>query len=113
MKRMVDNKKLSEIEASGGTQWYHHEIKLNQGFILKMMTLFNESLKDFKNIGAHAMIYLDSAGPNLPNQKTTFPTLRYNGNGKIDIYYLDTSTGQLVTYILETSNINTDVVTKI
>ena len=44
MRRMIDAKKLKEIEANGGTQWYKHKLTKSNNTSIEFVFPFEKSL---------------------------------------------------------------------
>ena len=119
MKRMIDNKKLREIETSGGTKWYKHDVNIATAMAgmtdgVVFFSMFGESLKDSElPSGAYPAIITSANGPSAPNADTVFPILRVNAsNGKFAFVYLGTG-ATIQNYEFNKTSIKSDVVTKI
>ena len=114
---MIDAKKLKEIEANGGTQWYKHNVSISNPAMpsmsvgIELFTMFGESLKDAQlPNGGYVVIMTGAGGPSAPNADTAFPVLSVSG-GDFMIKYLGTD-GSIQRYQFAKSSIKSDVVTK-
>ena len=116
MRRMIDAKKLKEIEASGGTKWYKHDIKIatSMGGMtvgIEFYSMFGGSLKDIElTSGAYPAIITAASGPSAPNADTAFPILNVSGVDFI-LKYLGTD-GSIQRYQFNKNSIKSYVVTK-
>ena len=116
MRRMIDNKKLKELEANGGTKWYKHYVDIKTAMSgmtvgIGFYSMFGESLKD-GNLpsGNYPAIIVSAGGPSAPNEDTMFPILAVS-SGRFTLKYLSTD-GKIQIYNFNKSDINSDVVTK-
>lgn len=117
MRRMIDAKKLKEIEANGGTQWYKHDVSMaspaapSMTVTIELYSMFGESLKDIElPNGVYVTIFTEAGGPSAPNADTAFPVLLAS-SGTFMLKYLGTD-GSLQRYQFEKRSIKSDVVTK-
>lgn len=117
MRRMIDAKKLKEIEANGGTKWYKHELSVANpampamSVAIEFYSMFGESLKDVQlPNGDYVAIFTAAGGPSAPNSDTAFPVLNFS-SGAFILKYLGTD-GSLQQYQFEKKSIKSDVVTK-
>lgn len=117
MRRMIDAKKLKEIEANGGTKWYKHEVSMASPAVASMTvtiefySMFGESLKDIQlPNGVYVTIFTEAGGPSAPNADTAFPVL-FASSGTFMLKYLGTD-GSLQRFQFEKRSIKSDVVTK-
>ena len=117
MRRMIDAKKLKEIEASGGTKWYKHNVKISNPAMpamtvsIELFSMFGGSLKDIElPNGSYVAIFTAAGGPSAPNADTAFPVLSLT-SGNFTIKYLGTD-GSIQQYQFTKSSIKSDVVTK-
>lgn len=117
MRRMIDAKKLKEIEANGGTKWYKHELSVaspaapSMSVTIEFYSMFGESLKDVQLPNdVYVAIFTDSRGPSAPTVDTAFPVFLIS-SGTFMLKYLGTD-GSLQRYQFEKSSIKSDVVTK-
>lgn len=116
MRRMIDAKKLKEIEASGGTQWYEHNVNIatpmgGMTIGIGFCSMFGESLKDVQlPNGNYVAIFTAAGGPSAPNADTAFPVLNVS-DGKFTFKYLGTD-GSIQRYQFDKRSINSDIVTK-
>ena len=116
MRRMIDNKKLKELEASGGTKWYKHEVEIASDapvdISVVFYSMFGESLKDTQlNIGLYPAIITQASGPSAPNTENFLPDIKIYTNGRFMIYYVGND-GKIKAYEFNKSSINSDVVTR-
>ena len=117
MRRMIDAKKLKEIEANGGTKWYKHDVSVanpampSMSVAIEFYSMFGESLKD-ANLpnGSYVAIFAAAGGPSAPSADTAFPVLS-NSGGNFMLKYLGTD-GSIQRYQFAKSSIKSDVVTK-
>lgn len=83
MKRMIDNKKLKEIEASGGTQWYSHKLHNRRREYIEFVLPFEKNLLEianppiFKNVFGIVLQVNGSSFSNI-NETSTFANLRFD-----------------------------------
>ena len=111
MKRMIDNKKLEEIESSGGTQWYQHDITFKGGDILKLVTIRQDAIKDGGWPMEHfPIIVVDYGGPDSFEYKYSFPLLIKNASTSLQISYVGSS-NERATYTFSEKNIISEKVT--
>ena len=117
MRRMIDAKKLKEIEANGGTKWYKHEVSMaspaapSMSVTIEFYSMFGESLKDAQlPNGVYVTIFTEATGPSAPNADTAFPVL-FTSIGTFMLKYLGTD-GSIQRYQFEKRSIKSDVVTK-
>ena len=112
MKRMVDNKKLKEIEARGGTQWYEHKINMKSGEILKLITTRQDALKDggWPNEEKYPILLVEYAGPDSLRSEYSFPLLVKNNSNSLQIFYINSSNERAV-FTFGESEISTEEVT--
>ena len=85
MKRMIDNKKLREIEASGGTQWYIHKLSTTSGMGIEFVLPFEKNLFEIANMPFYKNVFgivLDVIGPSIGDidVKSTFANLRFDSS---------------------------------
>ena len=118
MRRMIDDKKLKELEANGGTKWYKHEVSIPIGstpgpsVYIAFYSMFGDSLKDAElPIRLHPAIITQASGPDAPNTDTFFPGLKVYTNGRFMIKYIGTD-GKAKQYEFNKSAISSDVVTR-
>ena len=112
MRRMIDNKKLKELEASGGTKWYKHEVALENHAYIVFFSMFGDSLKDAQlSLGLYPAIIAQASGPSAPNTDYFLPALKVYVNGRFMLYYVG-SDGKIKAYEFNKSSVNSDVVTR-
>lgn len=115
MKRMVDNKKLKEIEASGGTQWYKHELRTTSGRGVVFVLPFEKNLLEIANTPFYQNVFgvvLEITGPSIGDidVMSTFANLRFNSS----IIKCSTvkSNGSIASTTIDITDYSKDVVTK-
>ena len=115
MKRMVDNKKLSEIEASGGTQWYSHKLTKSGGEYIEFVLPFEKNLFEIARTPLYKNVFgvvLEIFGPSIGDidVKSTFPNLRFNSS-QIHCFTAK-SNGSIATTVINITDYIEDIVTK-
>ena len=111
MKRMVDNKKLKEIEAIGGTQWYEHKINIIGGGMLKLITTRQDALKDGGwPLGKFPILLVDYGGPESLQANYSFPLLIKNDSTALQIFYINSSNERAI-FTFGENEISTEEVT--
>ena len=113
---MIDYKKLKELEASGGTKWYKHEVKIASDAPVNVnvvfYSMFGDSLKDTQlSLGLYPAIITQASGPSAPNTENFLPGLKIYVNGRFMIYYVNSS-GKITQYEFNKSSIDSDTVTR-
>lgn len=114
MKRMIDNKKLREIEASGGTQWYQHVINFTGSYgsssKITFLSLRQDTLKDgVWNPANYPIILTSFNGPTGPNVTTSFPSLYVPTPNEFHIYYIKNN--EITDFTLDKTSITSEEVT--
>ena len=114
MKRMVDNKKLREIEASVGTRWYEHEINFTGTYgsasTATLLSLRKDTLKNGEWAVGNDPIFLKNFGdPSGLNVSTSFPTL-YVQSDMFMIYYINNN-NEIANFTINKSAITSEKVT--
>lgn len=112
---MVDNKKLKEIEASGGTQWYSHKLYNQDSEYIEFVLPFEKNLFEianppiFKNVFG---IVLEVNGPSFSNinERSTFANLRFDST-KIKFSSVK-SDGSIVQTTINITEYTKDIVNK-
>ena len=113
MRRMIDDKKLKELEASGGTKWYKHAVSMANHDYIVFYSMFGESLKDIElPLGLYPAIVTQASGPTGANTDYFFPALKVYTNGRFYIYCVGPD-GKNKQYEFNKSNINSDTVTRV
>ena len=113
MRRMIDDKKLKELEANGGTKWYKHEVRLENHVYILFYSMFGDPLKDIQlTVGNYPAIVTSASGPSAPNIDNFFPFIKIYVNGRFMINYLG-SDGKFKQYEFNKSSISSDVVTQL
>ena len=115
MKRMIDNKKLREIEASGGTQWYKHNVNFTGAYgsssAITFLSLRQDTLKDgVWNPGNYPIILTSFDGASGPNVSTSFPSLFVPTPGEFYIYYFGNN-NEITSFTLDKTSIKSEEVT--
>ena len=115
MKRMVDNKKLSEIEASGGTQWYSHKLTKSGGMYIEFVLPFEKNLFEIAGTPFYKNVFgvvLEVVGPSIGDidVKSTFPNIRFDSS-KIQCFTAK-SNGSIVRTEINITDYIEDIVTK-
>ena len=114
MRRMYSKGQIEDIvkeTASGGTQWYKHEISLSNHAYIIFYSMFGDSLKDSElNISFYPAIITQASGPSAPNTDNFLPGIKIYTNGRFMIYYV-ASDGKSKQYEFNKSNISSDTVT--
>ena len=113
MRRMIDNKKLKELEANGGTKWYKHEISLENHAYILFYSMFGESLKDIQlSIGNYPAIVISASGPSAPNTDNFFPFIKIYTNGRFMLNYVSSDGKTIKQYEFNKSSVSSDTVTR-
>ena len=115
MKRMVDNKKLREIETSGGTQWYSHKLTKSGGKYIEFVLPFEKNLFEIARTPLYKNVFgvvLEIFGPSIGDidVKSTFPNLRFNSS-QIQCFTAK-SNGSIATTEINITDYIEDIVTK-
>ena len=120
MRRMYSKGQIEDIvkeTASGGTQWYKHEVSIPIGdtsgpsVYIVFFSMFGDSLKDAQlSLGRRPAIITQASGPDAPNTEIFFPGIKVYTNGRFMINYVGTD-GKSKQYEFNKSNISSDTVT--
>ena len=114
MRRMIDSKKLKELEANGGTKWYKHEVTLENHAYIAFFSMFGEPLKDTQlTIGNYPAIIISASGPSAPNTDNFFPFIKIYTNGRFMLNYVSPDGKTIKQYEFNKNSINSDVVTQL
>ena len=116
MRRMIDNKKLKELEANGGTKWYKHAVQIASdapvNISVVFFSMFGDSLKDTQlPLGLYPAIITQASGPSAPNTENFLPGLKIYTNGRFMLNYVGND-GKIKQYEFNKSSINSEVVTR-
>lgn len=118
MRRMIDAKKLKEIEANGGTKWYKHDVSLSNPAMpsmtvsIELISMIGGSLKDTELPNGNFVAIMTAAGgPSAPNPDNAFPVISHSG-GSFTLRYLGTD-GSIQRYQFNKSSIKSDEVTQL
>lgn len=116
MKRMVDNKKLKEIESSGGTQWYSHKLKTPGGSSIEFILPFEKTLFEVFTSPIYKYVFgvvLNVNGPSIGNLdvNSTFPILYFESSSTIKCYTA-MGNGTIASTNIDITHYSKDIVTK-
>lgn len=118
MRRMIDAKKLKEIEESGGTKWYKHDVSISNPAMpamtvsIELISMISGSLKDIELPNGNFVAIMTAAGgPSAPNPDNSFPVIS-NSGGTFTLRYLSTD-GSIQRYQFNKSSIKSDEVTQL
>ena len=114
MRRMYSKGQIEDIvkeTASGGTQWYKHEVSFSSHVYILFYSMFGGSIKDAQlPINLYPAIITQASGPSAPNTDYFLPALKIYTNGRFYIYYVG-SDGKIKQYEFNKSDIASDTVT--
>ena len=103
--------KIAFKEISGGTQWYEHVINLNNGSMLRLITMRGDALKDGGwPVGSYPIFFMGISGPGYFSTDYSFPRLVKNASISIQIFYLN-STNEHKTYEFGENDIVSEEIT--